>query len=129
MTIREAVELVLISSQLKISDNGEIFILEMGDPIYIKDLAKKMIILSGADEKNIKIQFTGLRKGEKINEELFFKSEQINKTKVKGILSTTSKLFSQKNSDFDKLIELITNKRNKNSLEIFEKMLPEYKKE
>ena len=129
MTIREAVELVLISSQLQISDNGEIFILEMGDPIYIKDLAKKMIILSGADEKNIKIQFTGLRKGEKINEELFFKSEQINKTKVKGILSTTSKLFSQKNSDFDKLIEFITNKRNKNSLEIFEKMLPEYKKE
>ena len=129
MTIREAVELVLISSQLQISDNGEIFILEMGDPIYIKDLAKKMIILSGADEKNIKIQFTGLRKGEKINEELFFKSEQINKTNIKGILSTTSKLFSPKNSDFDKLVKLITNKRNKNSLEIFEKMLPEYKKE
>ena len=129
MTIREAVELVLISSQLQISDNGEIFILEMGDPIYIKDLAKKMIILSGADEKNIKIQFTGLRKGEKINEELFFKSEQINKTNIKGILSTTSKLFSPINSDFDKLIKLITNKRNKNSLEIFEKMLPEYKKE
>jgi len=128
MTIREAVELVLISSQLQISDNGEIFILEMGDPIYIKDLAKKMIILSGADEKNIKIQFTGLRKGEKINEELFFKSEQINKTKIKGILSTTSKLFSPKNSDFDKLIKLITNKKNKNSLETFEKMLPEYKK-
>ena len=54
MTIREAVELVLISSQLQISDNGEIFILEMGDPIYIKDLAKKMIILSGADEKILK---------------------------------------------------------------------------
>ena len=129
MTIREAVELVLISSQLQISDNGEIFILEMGDPIYIKDLAKKMIILSGVDEKNIEIQFTGLRKGEKITEELFFKSEQINKTNVKGILSTTSKLFSPKTSDFDKLINLITNKRDENSLEIFEKMLPEYKKE
>ena len=129
MTIREAVELVLISSQLKISENGKIFILEMGESVYIKDLAKRMIILSGADEKNIKIQFTGLRKGEKINEELFFKSEQINKTNIKGILSTTSKLFSPKNSDFDKLIKLITNKRNKNSLEIFEKMLPEYKKE
>ena len=44
MTIREAVELVLISSQLKIRENGEIFILEMGDSIYIKDLAKKMIL-------------------------------------------------------------------------------------
>ena len=129
MTIREAVELVLISSQLEISENGEIFILEMGDPIYIEDLAKKMIILSGAEKKNIKIQFTGLRKGEKLNEELFFKSEQINKTHVKGILSTTSKLFSPKNTDFDKLISLIINKRNVISLKFFKKMLPEYKKE
>ena len=129
MTIREAVELVLIASQLKISENGEIFILEMGDPIYIKDLAKKMIILSGADEKNIKIQFTGLRKGEKIRRRTFFKSEQINKTSVNGILSTTSKLFSPQTSDFDKLVNNITNKKNENSLKIFEKMLPEYNKE
>ncbi len=129
MTIREAVELVLIASQLKISENGEIFILEMGDPIYIKDLARKMIKLSGADEKNIKIQFTGLRKGEKISEELFFKSEQINKTSVNGILSTTSKLFSPQTSDFDKLVNNITNKKNENSLKIFEKMLPEFNKE
>ena len=100
----------------------------MGDPIYIEDLAKKMIILSGADKKNIKIQFTGLRKGEKLNEELFFKSEQINKTNVKGILSTTTKLFSPKNSDFDKLITLTINKNDKKFLKVFEKMLPEYKK-
>ena len=129
MTIREAVELVLISSQLKISENGQIFILEMGDPIYIKDLAKRMIILSGADEKNIKIQFTGIRKGEKLDEELFFNNEQINKTEVKGILSTTSKLFALNNSDFNKLINEITNRRNESSLRIFEKILPEYKKE
>ena len=129
MTIREAVELVLISSQLKISENGKIFILEMGDSIYIKDLAKRMIILSGADEKNIKIQFTGLRKGEKLNEELFFNSEKIDKTEINGILSTTSKLFCPKNSDFNKLIQEITNKRNESSLKIFEKMLPEYIKE
>ena len=43
MTIREAVELVLISSQLKVKENGEIF-LEMGDSIFIKDLAKRMIL-------------------------------------------------------------------------------------
>ena len=88
-----------------------------------------MIILSGADEKNIKIQFTGLRKGEKISEELFFKSEQINKTSVNGILSTTSKLFSPQTSDFNKLVNNITNKKNENSLKIFEKMLPEFNKE
>ena len=70
MTIREAVELVLISSQLKINENGEIFILEMGESIYIKDLAKRMISLSGKDEKEIMIEYTGLRKGEKMNEQL-----------------------------------------------------------
>ena len=129
MTIREAVELVLISSQLKISENGEIFILEMGDSIYIKDLAKRMILLSGADQKHIKIQFTGLRKGEKLDEELFFQSEKIDNTEIKGILSTTSKLFSPKNSDFNKLIYEISNKKCENALKIFEKMLPEYKKE
>ena len=59
-----------------------------------------MIKLSGADEKNIKIQFTGLRKGEKLDEELFFKSEQIKKTSVKFFIDNKQTLFS-KNSDFE----------------------------
>ena len=45
MTIREAVELVLISSQLEIEKNGQVFILEMGSSVLIKDLAKRMITL------------------------------------------------------------------------------------
>ena len=71
MTIREAVELVLISSQLEVKENGEIFILEMGDSILIKDLAKRMILLCGKKENEIKIQYIGLRNGEKIEEKLF----------------------------------------------------------
>ena len=71
MTIREAVELVLISSQLEVEKNGQIFILEMGSSVLIKDLAKRMITLSGKSESEIKIEFTGLRKGEKISEKLF----------------------------------------------------------
>ncbi len=128
MTIREAVELVLISSELKINENGEIFILEMGESIYIKDLAKRMIILSGANEQNIKIKYTGLRKGEKINEELFFKDELINATSIKGILSTNSKLFSSKIIDFNKLISEVSSQNKLNSLKYFEELLPEYKK-
>ena len=61
MTIREAVELVLISSQLKSKNNGEIFILEMGKSVLIKDLAKRMILLSGKNDKEIEIKYTGLR--------------------------------------------------------------------
>ena len=70
MTIREAVELVLISSQLTTDNNGGIFILEMGKSVLIKDLAKRMITLSGRTNDEIKIKYTD-RKGEKLYEELF----------------------------------------------------------
>ncbi len=126
MTIREAVELVLISSQLKINENGEIFILEMGDSIFIKDLAKRMIILSGKKESDIEIKFTGLRKGEKLNEQLFFDNEVINKTSVNGILSTNSTLYVPEIIDFNKLISEVENKNQLNTIKYFEKLLPEY---
>ena len=85
MTIREAVELVLISSQIKNSKNGNIFILEMGKPVFIKDLAKKMISLSGKDIKSIKIKYTGLRKGSMLDEIIFFKEEKITKKEIKAM--------------------------------------------
>ena len=77
MTIREAVELVLISSQLEIEKNGQVFILEMGSSVLIKDLAKRMITLSGKNDSEIKIEFTGLRKGEKISEKLFLMKRKL----------------------------------------------------
>ncbi|RXJ92872.1 dTDP-glucose 4,6-dehydratase [Malaciobacter molluscorum] len=66
MLIPEACELVLQAAS--IGKGGEIFILDMGEPVKIVDLAKKMITLSGSD--NIKIEFCGLRPGEKLYEEL-----------------------------------------------------------
>ena len=126
MTIREAVELVLIASQLKIRENGEIFILEMGDSIYIKDLAKKMIILCGKKEQEIKIEFTGLRKGEKLNEQLFFDEESVSKTSIDGILSTISNLYQSEIVDYNNLISKIQNQNIEKSLEFFKKLLPEY---
>ena len=66
MLIPEACELVLQAGA--IGHGGEIFILDMGEPIKIVDLAKKMIALSG--KKDVKIEFTGLRPGEKLYEEL-----------------------------------------------------------
>jgi FlaA1/EpsC-like NDP-sugar epimerase len=69
MTIPEAVQLVLETS-LYVS-NGTIFVLDMGQPILIKDLAEKMIRLAGFDPHvDIKIEYTGLRPGEKMFEEL-----------------------------------------------------------
>jgi FlaA1/EpsC-like NDP-sugar epimerase len=73
MSIPEAARLVLKS--IAVSDPG-IFVLEMGTALRILDLARKMISLSGYDETVIPIVFTGLRKGEKLNEELSYKFEE-----------------------------------------------------
>ena len=78
MTIPEAAQLVLQSGLIGLG--GETFILNMGKPIRIHDLARDMIKLSGFDEKKIKIEFSGLRPGEKLYEELIFDSEKINPT-------------------------------------------------
>ena len=66
----------------------------MGKPVFIRDLAKKMITLSGKDVKNVKIKYTGLRKGEKLNEQLFFSEEKITKTEISGILCVSNNTFS-----------------------------------
>ena len=92
MTINEAAILVLQSTSL-ISKN-DIFVLDMGKPIKILNLAKRMIRLSGLVEKdekhpkgNIEIKFTGLRPGEKLHEELIV-GNTINKTENSHILKS-----------------------------------------
>lgn len=76
MTIPEAVSLVLCAG--KRANGGEIFVLNMEKPIRIYDLAVNMIRLSGMEpERDIKIEFTGLRPGEKLYEELSFDSEDV----------------------------------------------------
>lgn len=103
MTIEEAVQLILKATVL--GKGNEIFILDMGKPIKIVDLAKKFILLSGLiPEKDIKIKFIGPRPGEKLNEELAEKGEDLVKTKFEKIL-----MIKRKKTDNKKLKILTEN--------------------
>ena len=84
MTIPEAVSLVLTAGSL--AKGGEIFVLDMGEPVKIKVLAENLIRLSGfKPHEDIKIEYTGLRPGEKLYEELLLGEEGITKTDNKKI--------------------------------------------
>lgn len=84
MTIPEAVHLVIQAGSM--GKGGEIFILDMGEPVRILDLAKDLILLSGLEpEKDIAIKFSGVRPGEKLYEELMTAEEGADLTKHKRI--------------------------------------------
>ena len=90
MSIPEASQLVLQAGMMGLG--GEIFVLDMGKPIKILDLAKDMISLSGLHKDEIKIKFTGLRPGEKLFEELLADHELTKPTNHKKIrIAVTSK--------------------------------------
>ncbi len=91
MTAREAIELVLRASALGVADTGpargRIFVLDMGEPVRILDLARQVIRLSGQrPEIDVAIAFTGPRPGEKLTEELFHAGEAMASAGVPGLL-------------------------------------------
>ena len=109
MTIPEAAGLILQSSLL--ADSGEVFVLNMGEPIKILDLAKKMIKLSGLEERvddsgDIEIKFTGLRPGEKLYEELFIEDSNL-ETINKDIFIAKEKFINL--DEINKVIKLLNN--------------------
>jgi FlaA1/EpsC-like NDP-sugar epimerase len=128
MTIPEACNLVLEAEAM--SKGGEIFIFDMGESVRIADMARKMIRLSGLEpDKDIMIEYTGLRPGEKLYEELLISGEDNLPTHHPKIL--IGKVISTTKNKIDKDIkELVELARSENAAAIVAKMkeiLPEYK--
>jgi len=129
MTIPEAVQLVLRASSM--AKGGEIFVLDMGEPVKIKDLAYNLIRLSGLEpEIDIDIEYTGLRPGEKLYEELLIAHD---KDQMK---TDIDKIFIERPKEFDEyeLFQLIGElEKAANDLEtdtillLIEKLVPTYR--
>lgn len=118
MLIPEACQLVLQAGA--IAKGGEVFILDMGEPVKISDLAEKMIRLYGKEEE-VKIIFTGLRPGEKLYEELLI-SESQQKTRYESIYvgSPTDYPIEKLKSDIDMLFD------SDNKIQALQNIVPEF---
>ena len=102
MSIPEAVRLVLQTGAF--ADNGEIFVLDMGEPVYIYDLACDLIRINGlVPEQDIQIKVTGLRPGEKMFEELRYDTEAVDTTLHEGVF--VNRLEDIDRADFDAKLE------------------------
>ncbi|MGG0284325.1 nucleoside-diphosphate sugar epimerase/dehydratase [Peribacillus butanolivorans] len=110
MTIPEAVQLVLEAGAL--SEGGEVFVLDMGEPVKISDLAKNLIRLYGYEpDLDIPIKYTGIRPGEKLNESLFYEDEKIKPTDHPNIVIAIphNSKMSHLNMNIEKLEQVILN--------------------
>lgn len=120
MTIPEAISLVLTAGGF--AKGGEIFVLDMGEPVKIKDLAENLIRLSGlVPNRDIKIEYTGLRPGEKLFEELLMGEEGMKKTKSKKIYIGSSIEFDQ--DEFNEQLRLLYDYSQNNDKAMIEKTL------
>jgi O-antigen biosynthesis protein WbqV len=132
MTVREAVELVLQASLFGAGHpdyRGRIFVLDMGEPVRIVDLARQMIRLAGLrPDQDIAITFTGLRPGEKLFEEIFHGAEPPVATGQPGLLVATPRAVDavELGRAIDDLAEASLARRRESALAILRRLVPEY---
>jgi len=134
MTVREAVSLVLQASVVgmqggAVVQDGGIFVLDMGEPVRILDLARQMIRLAGLrPEEDIKIEFSGLRPGEKLFEELFHGLEPPRPTGHPGLLMATPRTAdgALMASSLDHLASLCRVGDEAGAMELIHSLVPEF---
>ncbi len=133
MTIREAVKLVLQASALGVAgadrEAGKIYVLDMGEPIKIIDLARQMIRLAGLHpDTDIEIKIVGLRPGEKLHEELFHQSEILIPTANPGLRLASPRTVDLELLDrsFDELSALAAHCQDQLVLAMIHRLVPEF---
>ncbi len=132
MTTREAVELVLQASALfdDGTGGGRIFVLDMGEPVLIAELARQMVRLAGLrPERDVAIAFTALRPGEKLHEELFYDDERPGPTACEGVrLAAPRPLDHRLLAERLDALEAATRAGRLNeALELLKRLVPEYR--
>jgi len=128
MTIPEAAQLVL--QAFSIGKGGEVFVLEMGEPVKIADLAKNLILLSGLQpERDIEIQFTGLRPGEKMFEELNLQDEHLIPTshaKIRSYVGNHNQDAMQIKASLQHLQAIVEGQDVANLVLLLKELVPDY---
>jgi FlaA1/EpsC-like NDP-sugar epimerase len=127
MTIPESCSLVL--EAVTMGEGGEVFLFDMGEPVKILELARKMIKLAGLTPgKEIDIKFTGLRPGEKLYEELLNKEEEVIPTHNKKILiaKVMEYDYEKVSKSIDKVIEIAVGNRDEDVVKQMKRIVPEY---
>ena len=134
MTVSESVGLVLRASaagRQGLDHAGRIFVLEMGEPVRIRDLANQMIRLAGlVPERDIKVVFTGLRPGEKLFEEPLHASEEMVPTAVNGLLLASPRIPDREEllEQIDDLISAAEARAIERVHSLLPKLVPEYRR-
>ena len=125
MLIPEACKLVLEAGTK--GNGGEIFVFDMGAPVKISDLAKRMIALSGA--RNVKIEYTGLREGEKLYEEVLSEMENTKPTFHEKIRIAQVREYDYEavNKDIEELVEISKRFDDMETVRKMKEIVPEYK--
>lgn len=125
MTVQEATQLILQSMVL--GEGGELFVLDMGEPVNIRYMAEQMIRLSGKQDQGIQIEYIGLRPGEKLYEELFHHREKLAPTKHNKILKALHRGIEKEvfELDFQKLEQGILSCDEERISLVIKKMVPE----
>jgi FlaA1/EpsC-like NDP-sugar epimerase len=126
MSIPEASQLVLQAATM--GTGGEIFVLDMGEPIKIIDLVDRMLGLAGLErDKDIKVEFTGLRPGEKLYEELFQEGEKFTRTNHDKIFKARNRavdaLFAR---NLESLLQLARTYDGEDTVKSLQDIVPEY---